>query len=72
MFCENVPMSVWNDVVSVKPCLGNVIMWFCHFAKVSAPIQNIFGRTFFQLPPLSYPILGNDDPPQTDHVGPGS
>ncbi len=63
-FCENVPMSAPNDVVNTKTCLGYVIMRFCHFAKVSAPIQNIYGRTFSRFHPLSYPILGNDDHPQ--------
>ncbi len=52
ILCENVPMSAPNDVVNTKTCLGYVIMRFCHFAKVSAPIQNIFGRTFFQVTPL--------------------
>ncbi len=58
MFCENVPMSVRNDVVNIKTCLGIVIMWFCHFAKMSAPIQNMFGRTFLQAPPLNLPNFG--------------
>ncbi len=63
-------MSVSNDVVNIKTCLGNVIMWFCPFEKLSAPFENIFDRTFFRSHPLTYPILGTDDPPQTDQVGP--
>ncbi len=53
IFCENVPMSAPNDIVNIKTCLCYVIMRFCHIAKVSAQIQNIFGRTFFSSHPYT-------------------
>ncbi len=61
-------MSARNDVVNIKTCLGTGIM-FSHFAKVSAPNRNIFGRTFFRPHPLTYQIFGTHEPPQTDQVG---